>query len=56
MSWKYRGKLTRSNPGGRVFSATSIGSKLSPEHQAIIDRIRRYQLQQLLERRGEHPG
>jgi hypothetical protein len=51
MSWKYRGKLVRANPGGPICSATSIGSKLSPEHQAIIDRIRRYQLEQLLERR-----
>jgi hypothetical protein len=51
VSWKYRGKLVRSIPGGRVFSTTSIGSGLSPEHQEIVDRIRAYQLQQLLERR-----
>lgn len=51
MTWTYRGKLIRAYPEGPTFSGTTIGKRLSPEHQEIIDRIRRYQLEQLIERR-----
>ena len=51
MTWKYRGKLIHPNAGEPVYSGTSIGRKLSPEHQQIVDRIRAYQLRRLEERR-----
>lgn len=51
MTWKYRGKLIYPSAGEPVYSGTSIGRKLSPEYQQVVDRIRVYQLQRLEERR-----
>ena len=51
MTWKYHGKLIYPNAGEPVFSTSSIGHKLSPEHQEIIDRARAESLRRLEERR-----
>lgn len=51
MTWSYHGKLIYPNAGEPVVSGTTIGRKLSPEHQAIIDRVRAAQLRRLEERR-----
>ncbi len=36
-----------------VVSSSTIGKKLSPEHQAILARVRRQQLEQALKRSAE---
>lgn len=51
MTWKYRGKLIYPNAGQPVYSGTSIGRELSPEHQQIIDRARVESMRRLEERR-----
>ena len=51
MTWKYHGKLIYPNAGQPVYSGTSIGRELSPEHQLIIDRARVESLRRLEERR-----
>jgi hypothetical protein len=51
MTWKYQGKWIYPNAGEPVFSTSSIGHKLSPEHQEIIDRSRLESIRRLEERR-----
>jgi hypothetical protein len=51
MTWKYHGKLIYPNAGQPVYSGTSIGRELSPEHQLIIDRARAESLRRIEERR-----
>ena len=51
MSSKYSGKLIYPNAGEPVYSTSGIGHKLSPEHQAIIDRARAETIRRLEERR-----
>ena len=53
VTWSYRGKVIRDDPSGPSVSGTTIGKKLSPEHQETIDRIRAYQVELFMERREQ---
>jgi hypothetical protein len=53
VTWSYRGKLIRAYPSGPTYGGSTIGKQLTPEHQAIVDRIRAYQLKLFLERREQ---
>jgi hypothetical protein len=55
MTEKPFGRLIYPNAGEPVFSGTTIGRELSPEHKQIIDRIRAAQLRRIEERRKRRP-
>lgn len=51
MSWTYRGKWIYPDAGGFRVSGTTIGRKLSPEHERLFARVRAEQLRRIEERR-----
>jgi len=55
MTEKRFGRLIYPNAGEPVFSGTTIGRELSPEHKQIIERIRAAQLRRIEERRKRRP-